>query len=75
MVNENLEDRQVENRRADEDRELTDAGAQDEKLEHNSLLEEIESGLAAAVQFNANAGNPDTPGTIGSSGAGTPNNT
>jgi hypothetical protein len=75
MVNEYTEDQQVENRRNDQDHELTDSGVADEKTGHNSLLEEIESGLAAAVQFNANGGNPDTPATIGQSGAGTPNNT
>lgn len=74
-MNDNLSDRQVENRRADEDHELTDSGVQDEKDRHNSLLQEIESGLEAAVQLNANGGNPDTPATLGKSGAGTPNNT
>jgi hypothetical protein len=75
MVNEDLPDRQEESRRTDEDHELTDRGVQDEKIGHSSLLQEIESGLAAAVELNANAGNPDTPATLGSSGAGTPNNT
>ncbi len=74
-MNENMADQQVERRETNEDHELTDGGPEDEKLKHNSLLEEIEGGLAAAVELNANAGNPDTPATLGASGAGTPNNT
>lgn len=74
-MTENMDDQQVERRRTDEDHELTGDGPDDEKLKHNSLLEEIESGLEGAVQLNANAGNPDTPATLGASGVGTPNNT
>jgi hypothetical protein len=72
-VNDNLNDRQVENRRAAEDHELTDAGGQDNG--NKSILQELEDGLAGAIELNANGGNPDTPATIGQSGAGTPNNT
>lgn len=74
-MDDNTADKQVENRLTAEDQELTDAGVEDEKLKHNSLLQEIESGLAGAIALNANAGNPDTPATLGASGAGTPNNT
>jgi hypothetical protein len=73
IVNENKQEPGVERRRADEDHELTDQGVEDEKQGHSSLLQEIESGLAAAVELNANGGNPDTPATIGQSGMGTPN--
>jgi hypothetical protein len=75
MVNEYTEDQQVESRRNDQDHELTDSGVADDKTGHNSLLEEIESGLEGAVQLTANGGNPDTPATLGQSGIGTPNNT
>jgi hypothetical protein len=74
-MNDNESDRPVENRRADEDHVLTDSGVEEGKDSNNSLLKEISSGLEAAVQLNANGGNPDTPATLGQSGVGTPNNT
>ena len=73
-LDENIADPAVEQREANQEHELTDEGAQNEKIGASSLLQEIESGLGAAVEMSGNGGNPDTPGTMGSGGLGTPTN-